>query len=42
MFNLDFVRSLFNRHIAANEDWTVGKVAPLITYEMVMREYFDK
>lgn len=42
MFNLDFVRSLLNRHIAANEDWTVGKVAPLITYEMVMREYFDK
>jgi asparagine synthase (glutamine-hydrolysing) len=42
MFNIDFVRSLMNRHLAGKEEWTVGKIAPLITYEMVMREYFDQ
>jgi len=41
MFNLDFVRSLMNRHLARREGWVLGKIAPLITYEMVMREFFD-
>ncbi|HEY9088702.1 MAG TPA: asparagine synthase-related protein [Anaerolineaceae bacterium] len=41
IFNMDFVRSLMDRHLAGHEPWTIGKIAPLITYEMVMREYFD-
>jgi len=41
IFNLDFVRSLMKRHLAGKEDWILGKIAPLITYEMVLREYFD-
>lgn len=36
-----FVRSLMERHLAGREPWTIGKIAPLITFEMVMREYFD-
>lgn len=40
-FNMDFVRSLMNRHLAINEEWVIGKIAPLMTYEMVMREFFD-
>ncbi len=42
MFDPAFVRSLMDRHLAGHEPWTVGKVAPLITYEMVMRAYFDE
>jgi asparagine synthase (glutamine-hydrolysing) len=41
IFNMDFVRSLMNRHLAKHESWVLGKVAPLITFEMVMRDLFD-
>jgi asparagine synthase (glutamine-hydrolysing) len=41
IFNSAFVRSLMERHMAGHEPWTLGKIAPLITFEMVMREYFD-
>lgn len=41
MFDPAFVRSLMNRHLAKNEDWIIGKIAPLMTYEMVLREFFD-
>jgi len=41
IFNPDFVRSLMNRHLAGHENWILGKIAPLITFEMVMREFFD-
>ncbi len=41
MFDPNFVRSLLNRHLAKNENWILGKIAPLMTYEMVMREFFD-
>jgi len=41
IFNMDFVRSLMNRHLANHEPWVLGKLAPLITFEMVMREWFD-
>lgn len=36
-----FVRSLMARHMNGHEEWTIGKIAPLITFEMLMREYFD-
>ena len=41
IFNQKFVRSLMDRHLSSNENWTLGKIAPLITFEMIMREYFD-
>lgn len=41
IFDPAFVRSLMERHLAGREAWTLGKVAPLITFEMVLREYFD-
>ncbi len=39
--NPAFVRSLMERHIAGREEWTIGKIAPLITFEMMMRAYID-
>jgi hypothetical protein len=30
-----------SRHLAGREPWTIGKIAPLITFEMMMRRYFD-
>jgi len=41
IFNMDFVRSLMNRHLAKHEAWVLGKISPLITFEMAMRELFD-
>lgn len=41
LFNMDYVRSLMARHMSGREEWTIGKIAPLITLEMVLREYFD-
>jgi asparagine synthase (glutamine-hydrolysing) len=41
IWDIDFVHSLMNRHLANHEEWTIGKIAPLITFELMMREYFD-
>jgi asparagine synthase (glutamine-hydrolysing) len=41
IFNMPFVRSLMARHLSGQEEWTIGKIAPLITFEMMMRRYFD-
>ena len=41
IFNEDYVRSLMARHLDGREEWTIGKIAPLITFEMVMRHFFD-
>jgi len=41
IFNMAFVRSLIARHMSGREQWTIGKIAPLITFEMMMRKYFD-
>ena len=35
------VRSLFARHLSGRELWTIGKLAPIMALEMVMREFFD-
>ncbi|HEX2908935.1 MAG TPA: asparagine synthase-related protein [Phototrophicaceae bacterium] len=42
ILNPAFVRSLLERHLAGREPWTLGKIAPLLTFEMVMRELFDE
>jgi asparagine synthase (glutamine-hydrolysing) len=41
ILNLSYVRSLFDRHLAGHEPWTLGKIAPLITFELMMRSLFD-
>ena len=41
IYNPDFLRTLMNRHLSGNEEWTIGKIAPIITYEMMLRKYFD-
>ncbi|MBL8154324.1 MAG: hypothetical protein JNM70_09085 [Anaerolineae bacterium] len=41
LFDPAFVRSLFERHMQNYEQWTIGKIAPLITLEMVLRRFFD-
>jgi asparagine synthase (glutamine-hydrolysing) len=41
LWNDGFVRSLMARHVAGYENWTIGKIAPLISFELVMRQHFD-
>jgi len=41
IFNPSYVRSIFERHMCGREIWTIGKIAPLITFEMMMRKFFD-
>lgn len=41
MFNMDLIRSLLNRHFSGRELHTIGKIAPLMTFEMMMQAYFD-
>jgi asparagine synthase (glutamine-hydrolysing) len=41
LFNPDFVRSLWDRHQSGLEVNMIGKVAPLMTLEMVMRKFLD-
>lgn len=40
-FDPAFVRSLLERHLRGKELWTVGKVAPLVTFEMMLRRFYD-
>jgi asparagine synthase (glutamine-hydrolysing) len=35
------VRSLMDRHLSGFEEWTIGKIAPLITYELMLRRFYD-
>lgn len=41
LFNPDFIRSLWARHQSGREQWTLGKIAPLMTYEMMLRKFAD-
>ncbi len=36
-----FLHSIYARHMSGRERWTIGKIAPLITLEMTLREFFD-
>ncbi len=40
IFSPEFLRSIYERHMNG-ELWTIGKIAPLITLEMTLREFFD-
>jgi asparagine synthase (glutamine-hydrolysing) len=41
LFDPDAVRALWERHQSAKELWTIGKIAPLMTIELVFRSLFD-
>jgi asparagine synthase (glutamine-hydrolysing) len=41
IFNPAYLRSIFERHVSGKELWTIGKIAPLITFEMMLRRFFD-
>jgi asparagine synthase (glutamine-hydrolysing) len=41
IFNPDFIRSIWARHQSGREQWTLGKIAPILTYEMMLRELYD-
>lgn len=40
-YNPDFLRTLFERHMAGSEVHTIGKIAPIMTYEMMLRRFYD-
>lgn len=41
IFDMTFVRSLMRRHMSGQEMWTIGKIAPIMTYEMMLRRFCD-
>jgi len=41
IFNPNALRSLVDRHMSGHEEWTIGKIAHLITLEMMLRRLFD-
>ena len=41
IFDPGFLRTLMARHMSGNEQWTIGKIAPLMTYEMMLRRMHD-
>lgn len=41
IFDPDTVRALWNRHMDGNEVHTIGKIAPLISYELMLRRLYD-
>jgi asparagine synthase (glutamine-hydrolysing) len=41
IFNPAFLRSLWGRHQSGLEIHTIGKLAPIMTYEMMLRRFYD-
>jgi asparagine synthase (glutamine-hydrolysing) len=41
LFDPAAVRALWERHLSGRELWTIGKIAPLITIELVLRTFYD-
>ncbi len=41
IFNPELLKALWNRHQAGLETNTIGKIAPLMTWEMMARKFFD-
>lgn len=41
IFSPEFLRSLWRRHQSGSEIHTIGKIAPIMTYEMMLRRFFD-
>lgn len=41
IFNPAFLRSIFERHMSGREIHTIGKIAPIMTFEMMLRRFYD-
>lgn len=41
IFSPAFLRSIFERHMSGHEVHTIGKIAPIMTYEMMLRRFYD-
>lgn len=41
LFDPDTVRALWQRHLLGKENWTIGKVGPLISIELALRCFLD-
>jgi asparagine synthase (glutamine-hydrolysing) len=41
IFNPQFLRSIWARHQSGKELQTIGKIAPIMTYEMMLRRFYD-
>ena len=41
IFNPDFLHSIWSRHQSGLEPDMIGKIAPIMTYEMMLRKYYD-
>jgi asparagine synthase (glutamine-hydrolysing) len=41
IFNPDFLHSLWDRHQSGRERHTIGKIAPIMSYEMMLRRFYD-
>lgn len=41
LFNPEFIRSIWNRHQSGKEVATIGKIAPIMSYELMLREFVD-
>jgi asparagine synthase (glutamine-hydrolysing) len=41
IFDPVFLRSLMDRHLSGLEEWTIGKIAPIMTYEMMLRRFYN-
>jgi asparagine synthase (glutamine-hydrolysing) len=42
IFNPESLRSLWRRHQSGIELHTIGKIAPIMTYEMMLRKFYDE
>lgn len=41
IFRPEALRSLWDRHLSGHEQWVIGKIAPLITFEMMLRQFYS-
>jgi asparagine synthase (glutamine-hydrolysing) len=41
IFNPAFLHTLMDRHLSGLEEWMIGKIAPIMTYEMMLRRFYD-
>jgi len=41
IFNPQFLQSIWARHQSGKELHTIGKIAPIMTYEMMLRRFYD-
>ena len=41
IFDSQFLQSVWARHQSGKELHTIGKIAPIMTYEMMLRRFYD-